>query len=68
LKLEISHFFRSTENPIKVVSDVSFMIEEGGVFGLVGESGCGKTWTALLLWNPSTAFAEGEIILKAVIF
>ena len=31
--------------PIKAVDDVSFDIKKGEVFGLVGESGCGKTTT-----------------------
>ena len=31
--------------PTKAVDDVSFDIKRGEVFGLVGESGCGKTTT-----------------------
>ena len=31
--------------PVKAVDDVSFEIRKGEVFGLVGESGCGKTTT-----------------------
>jgi peptide/nickel transport system ATP-binding protein len=34
---------------VKAVDDVSFDIESGEVFGLVGESGCGKTTTGRLL-------------------
>jgi oligopeptide/dipeptide ABC transporter ATP-binding protein len=34
---------------LKVVDDISFSIKEGEVFGLVGESGCGKSTTAKLL-------------------
>lgn len=30
---------------LKAVDDVSFDIKKGEVFGLVGESGCGKTTT-----------------------
>ena len=30
---------------VKAVDDVSFDIKKGEVFGLVGESGCGKTTT-----------------------
>ena len=34
---------------LKAVDDVSFDIERGRSFGLVGESGCGKTTTLKLL-------------------
>ncbi|MDH5202846.1 MAG: ABC transporter ATP-binding protein [Nitrospirota bacterium] len=62
--LDIS--FRSTNGSIKVVSDLNLEIEEAEVFGLVGESGCGKTLTALSIMGilPQNAFAEGEIIFK----
>jgi oligopeptide/dipeptide ABC transporter ATP-binding protein len=45
---------------IKAVDDVSFSIPEGQVFGLVGESGCGKSTvgrTILRLYEPT----EGKI-------
>lgn len=35
--------FKRTSNWVKAVDDVSFFIYEGESFGLVGESGCGKT-------------------------
>ena len=34
---------------VQAVDDISFTIEEGETFGLVGESGCGKTTTSKLL-------------------
>jgi oligopeptide/dipeptide ABC transporter ATP-binding protein len=34
---------------IKAVDSVSFQVHKGEIFGLVGESGCGKTMTALSL-------------------
>src|SRR3979411_1178917 len=34
---------------VKAVDDVSFDVQAGEVFGLVGESGCGKTTTGRLL-------------------
>ncbi len=37
----LKQYFKST----KAVDDVSFNIQKGEVFGLVGESGCGKTTT-----------------------
>jgi peptide/nickel transport system ATP-binding protein len=38
-------FFRRTVGYVKAVDDVSFSIRPGETFGLVGESGCGKTTT-----------------------
>ncbi len=35
---------------IKAVDDISFRIRHGETFGLAGESGCGKTTTARLIW------------------
>jgi peptide/nickel transport system ATP-binding protein len=32
---------------VKAVNDVSFSLKEGELLGLVGESGCGKSITAL---------------------
>ena len=60
--------FRSTKNPVSVVSHLNFEIEEAQVFGLVGESGCGKSLTALSIMDilPHHAFAEGEINFKGM--
>ncbi len=41
--------FRRKVGTVKAVSDVSFAIREGEVFGLVGESGCGKTTVGRLV-------------------
>ncbi len=46
--LRVEHlcqYFRSGGATLKAVDDVSFEIGKGEVFGLVGESGCGKTTT-----------------------
>ena len=48
------------------VQDVSFSVERGETFGLVGESGCGKSITALALiglLRPPLAIAGGAIRL-----
>ena len=41
----LCQYFRSGKYENKAVNNVSFDIKKGEVFGLVGESGCGKTTT-----------------------
>ncbi len=41
----LEQFFKMGKGQLKAVNDVSFEIHKGEVFGLVGESGCGKTTT-----------------------
>ena len=46
--LKVDHlcqYFRLGRRDLKAVDDVSFEIKKGEAFGLVGESGCGKTTT-----------------------
>ncbi|MBO5735652.1 MAG: ATP-binding cassette domain-containing protein [Clostridia bacterium] len=46
--LKVDHlcqYFRMGRKDMKAVDDVSFEIKKGEAFGLVGESGCGKTTT-----------------------
>lgn len=43
--LKVENLCRYFDGDIKAVDDVSFEIYRGEVFGLVGESGCGKTTT-----------------------
>jgi oligopeptide/dipeptide ABC transporter ATP-binding protein len=55
--------FRVGVADVSAVSDVSLQISEGEIFGLVGESGCGKTTLALALIGllPGTAEVRGAI-------
>ncbi|HEY3303583.1 MAG TPA: ATP-binding cassette domain-containing protein, partial [Candidatus Binatia bacterium] len=58
----LSRFFRGTKL-LKAVDHVSFAIKEGETFGLVGESGCGKSTTARLITRLIAA-TEGEVIFQ----
>ncbi len=52
---------------VKAVNDVSFTIDEGELLGLVGESGCGKSITALSvmrLISPPGKIVDGSIKFK----
>ncbi|MSO95724.1 MAG: ABC transporter ATP-binding protein [Thermoleophilia bacterium] len=67
--LEISHLsvrLRMRSGPITVVDDVSLEIGSGEILGLVGESGCGKSMTALAIMRllPEAAeIAGGSVLL-----
>ncbi len=66
--LKIDHlcqYFKMGKSELKAVDDVSFDIKKGEVFGLVGESGCGKTTTGrsiIKLYNVTS----GNIYFKGV--
>lgn len=66
---DLSIGFTSDEGIIPVTDAVSFEIREGEAFGLAGESGCGKTITALailrLLPKPSAKIISGKILFKS---
>jgi len=60
--------FRSANRVVRALDGVSFDIDEGAAFGLVGETGCGKSVTALsilrLIPSPPGKIVQGEIYLK----
>jgi peptide/nickel transport system ATP-binding protein len=63
---DLSIFFKTEKEPLRIVSGLSFDIKEAEVFGLVGESGCGKSITALSILDilPQNAYATGNILFK----
>ncbi len=60
--------FRTEKGPLRAVDGVSFTLERGTIMGLVGESGCGKSVTALsimrLLPKPAGFIEKGRILFK----
>jgi oligopeptide/dipeptide ABC transporter ATP-binding protein len=62
---DLNIYFRSA-SPVNVVSNLTFEIKESEIFGLAGESGCGKSITALSIMGilPANAFAEGDIFFR----
>ena len=57
---------RTTRGPAVAVRDLSFTLAPGDTLGLVGESGCGKSLTALALMGllPEGAQVSGSIRLN----
>src|SRR5438034_549875 len=60
-------YFPTRAGLLKSVDDVSFYIDEGELLGLVGESGCGKSITALSIMRliaPPGKIVGGSIKFK----
>jgi oligopeptide transport system ATP-binding protein len=61
-----THFF-TRAGVVHAVDGVSFQVEAGETVGIVGESGCGKSVTALsimrLVPNPPGRIVKGQILL-----
>jgi len=60
--------FNNNQTPVTAVAGLSLKLNQGEIFGLVGESGCGKSVTALsilrLVASPPGQIAAGEIVWK----
>ena len=65
---DLSTFFHTEENIVKSVRNVDLTIHKGETLALVGESGCGKSVTALsvmrLIPTPPGKFESGRILFK----
>lgn len=61
--------YKMPRGDVIAVNGVSFQVYEGEILGLVGESGCGKTTTAMGILNavqPPGRIIGGEILINGV--
>lgn len=62
--------FKSGKERVEVLGGINITIEKGKIVGVVGESGCGKTLTALsvmgLLPVPPARIDKGEVLFNGV--
>jgi oligopeptide/dipeptide ABC transporter ATP-binding protein len=68
LQVEDLHTYCFTKwGVVRAVDGVSFFLRQGETLGVVGESGCGKTMTALsllrLVPRPAARIVQGKILL-----
>jgi len=65
---DLRTYFFTQEGTVRAVDGVSWDLDEGETLGLVGESGCGKSVTALsilrLIPNPPGRIVDGEILFE----
>ncbi|MFH1626445.1 MAG: ABC transporter ATP-binding protein [Pseudomonadota bacterium] len=66
--IDLETHFITDEGAVRAVDRVSLSLNEGDTLGLVGESGCGKTVTALSIMRlvppPSGKIVGGKIIFE----
>jgi oligopeptide transport system ATP-binding protein len=65
---DLRTYFHTREGVVKAVDGVSFAVEMGETLGIVGESGCGKSVTALsimgLLPTPPARIESGSVTFE----
>ena len=62
-----THFF-TQDGVVKAVDGISYQLEEGETLGIVGESGCGKSVSALsimrLVADPPGRIVNGQVVFQ----
>ncbi len=65
---DLRTYFHTREGVVQAVDGVSFTLEESRTLGIVGESGCGKSVTALsimgLIPRPPAKIVGGEVVFR----
>ena len=65
---DLKTYFYTYEGVVKALEETSFHISKGETFGLIGETGCGKSVTSLsiirLVPAPPGKIVSGEIPTK----
>ena len=65
---DLRTYFATREGDVRAVDGVSFEVEPGKTLGIVGESGCGKSVTALsimgLIPKPPARIVSGSIVFE----
>jgi oligopeptide/dipeptide ABC transporter ATP-binding protein len=63
---DLHTYFHTREGVVRAVDGVSFIVERGKTLGIVGESGCGKSVTALsimgLIPKPPARIEQGSVV------
>ena len=61
---DLKLFFDGNYGTTQILNGISFNIHAGETLGIVGESGCGKSQTAMSIMRLNKARLEGEISFK----
>src|SRR5262245_15909493 len=65
----VSKAFKQEKSSVQALKDISFEVERGELFGLIGPDGAGKTTlfrilTTLILADKGTATVDGHDVIK----